>query len=251
MAISIEKEAPELLSLVKKSQVEIQKQNLQGQKAKVGLCVDFSGSMYKDYKNGSIQRLAEKILALSTHLDDDGSIDFFVFDTNADYLGEISLSNYKGAVDTFTAGRHMGRTFYAKPFSLVRDHYEMVPASKPKSLFKSFKKSDPSPDVVKAELPVFMIFLTDGAPDDRAEAVRVLSEVSSAPIFWKFLSIGPKPIEFLQKLDDLKNRHLDNADYQYLGVDVESITDEALFEAMLVEYSDWLANVRQQGMIPR
>lgn len=250
MSISIEKDAPELLSLVKKSQVQIQKQNLQGQKAKVGLCVDFSGSMSKDYKNGSIQRLAEKVLALSTHLDDDGNIDFFVFDTNTDYLGEISLTDYKDSVDRFTKGRHMGRTYYAKPFALVRDHYDMVPVSKNAGIFKSFKKPNPSSEVVKSELPVFMIFLTDGAPDDRADAVRMLSEVSAAPIFWKFLSIGPRPIEFLQKLDDLKDRHVDNADYQYLGEDVESLTDDALFEAMLVEYRDWLAEVRRHGMIP-
>ncbi|MBC9706048.1 MAG: VWA domain-containing protein [Enterococcus sp.] len=248
MAISIEKEAPELLSLVKKSQVEIQKQHLEGQRAKVGLCIDFSGSMSKDYKNGSIQRLAEKVLALSTHLDDDGNIDLFVFDTNADYLGEISLSDYKGAVERLTAGRHMGRTFYAKPFALVRNHYNMVPANRNAGFFKSFKKPANS-EIVKSDLPIFMIFLTDGAPDDKTDAVRTLSEVSAAPIFWKFLSIGPRPIEFLQKLDDLKDRHMDNADYQYLGTDVEALSDEKLFEAMLVEYRDWLAECRRHNMI--
>lgn len=249
MSVSIEKYAPELLSLTKKSQVEIQKQNLQGQKGKIGLCLDFSGSMAKDYKNGSMQRLAEKVLALSTHLDDDGNIDLFVFDTEADYLGEISLHDYKGAVDRLTEGRHKGRTYYAKAIAAVRDHYEMVPANRNAGFFKSFKKPDTSA-VVKSELPVFMVFLTDGSPDDKTDATRMISEISSAPIFWKFLSIGSAPIPYLQKLDDLPNRFMDNADYQYLGENVEALTDEALFEALLVEYRDWLDNVRRHKMIP-
>lgn len=248
MAISIEKSAPELLSLVKKSGVEIQKQNLNGQKAKVGLCLDFSGSMSADYKNGSIQRLAEKVLALSTHLDDDGEIDLFVFDTEADHLGEISLTDYKNSVEKFTNGRHMGLTYYGKAISVIRKHYPMTSATKAGGFFKSFKKT-PSVEVKKSDLPVFMVFLTDGGPNDKAEAKRMLTEVSSSPIFWKFLSIGKGPIEFLQKLDDLPNRYMDNADYQYLGENVEAVSDEKLFEAMLVEYRDWLVEARKSGMI--
>lgn len=260
MALSfskIQEEAPELLSLAKLSRVEISKQELDGQKAKVALVLDYSGSMGNEYRSGRMQRLAEKVLAVSTGLDDDGDIDFFVFDSSAAHLGEIALTNYQGSIDRLTSGRRMGTTNYAAAFTTVRDHYGFpgpvpVAGAPSKGLFGGLKKAL-APTVAPAatgpaEVPVFAIFLTDGAPDSKPAAVKALTEVSTAPIFWKFLSIGREDMAFLQKLDDLTDRFIDNADYKHIG-DVEGISDKELFKALLDEYPTYLKEARAKGLI--
>lgn len=260
MAVSfqkIEEKAPQLIQLAKLSRVELSKQELDGQRAKVALVMDNSGSMARTYKSGAMQRLAERVLAVATGLDDDGNIDYFVFDTNAAYLGEISLDDYVGAVDRLRGNRHMGTTDYAGAFYSVRDHFGFappVPVTPPakKGLFGGFKK-ELAPTVAPAQtspadVPVFAVFLTDGGPNSQAQAVKALTEVSTAPIFWKFLSIGKEDMAFLQKLDDLTDRFVDNADYKHIG-DVDALTDKELFKALLDEYPTWLKEVRAKGIL--
>ncbi len=250
MGISLDKieaQHPAMLSLAKEANASLDKSGLNGTVAKVALVLDYSGSMRNEYANGSMQKLAEKVLALGTQLDDDGAIDFFVFDSHAAYLGEITLADYVGSVDRLTARRQMGTTNYAEAFLQVRDHFGFAPTVQKKGLF-GHSKAIPNPNSGPANEPVYALFLTDGAPDSEAKAVAALTEVSTAPIFWKFLSIGSQQIPFLHRLDDLTSRFVDNANYQPIG-NIDRISDKDLFEKLLEEYPDWLKEVRAKGLI--
>lgn len=252
MPLSLDKvaeKAPALLSLAKTASAAVDMSGLNGQTAKVALVLDYSGSMSRQYKNGSMQRLAEKVLALATQFDDDGAIDFFVFDSRAAYLGEISLDDFQDGIARLTKGRRMGTTNYAAAFLAVRDHFGFKPAAPVrKGLFGGLKKAQPAPAAGPANEPVYAIFLTDGSPDSKAAAVAALTEVSTAPIFWKFLSIGSEEMAFLQKLDDLSERFVDNADYKPVG-DVDAISDTELFAALLDEFPGWVSEVRSKNLI--
>lgn len=254
MGISLDKvqqKAPELVSLAKNAGVSLSKRNLTNQKAKVALVLDHSGSMSRDYKSGSMQRLAEKVLALGSQLDDDGAIELFVFDSTAAYLGDVTLDNYKGSVDRLRAGRHMGTTDYAAAFKLLTNHYgfsSVYGEEKKSGFFGKKTVSAPGPLSAPAQEPVLAVFLTDGAPNNAREAITELTNASYAPIFWQFLSIGREPIDFLQKLDDLDGRYIDNADYKPVG-DVDTISDNALFDLLLDEYPGWLNEERRRGQI--
>jgi len=232
MALSfqkLEQQAPELVSLAKKAQFNLNKHGLEGQPAKVALCLDHSGSMRGVYASGQIQTFAERVLALATQLDDDGAIDVFFFGTEAWYAGELGLTDYRGGVDRLREGRHLGRTDYAGAMRAVREHFGLTGKA-------------------EATLPVYVLFLTDGAPTSRPAAEKELREAASYPLFWKFLSIGDEEIPFLQKLDDLTGRAVDNADYQAVG-GLSDVKDQALFDLMLVEYGDWLRAARAEGML--
>lgn len=274
MGISLDKvaeKAPALLSLAKEANVSLRKSGIGNTRAKVALILDYSGSMSKEYRSGAMQRFSEKILALGTQLDDDGAIDFFVFDTSAKYLGEITLDDYTGSVNRLIGNRHMGTTDYAAAFYAVADHFnlaypdskapaerqEAVPAKK--GLF-GFGKKDavaatnpvaPSFSPLNAPLdePVFAMFLTDGNPDNRSQAVKALVDVSYTPIFWKFFSIGGSPMDFLAKLDnEVKGRYIDNANYEHVG-NVDTIDDATLFSKMIEEYPIWLQSARSANLI--
>lgn len=248
MGISLDKvaqQAPGLLNLTKTAGVSLQKKNLTGTTAKVAIVLDYSGSMSQRYKSGAMQKLAEKVLALGFNFDDDGAIDFFVFDRSAAHLGEISINDYIGSVDRLTKGRRMGTTDYAGAFLKVRDHFGFAPPAPKKSLFG---KTKVVPSAGPADEPVFALFLTDGAPDSKPAAVKALTEVSTAPIFWKFLSVGNEEMSFLQKLDDLEERFVDNADYKHVG-NLDGLGDAELFDMLLEEYPEWVKEVRAKGLI--
>lgn len=248
MGLSLDKvqaKAPELLSLAKNANEALGKKQLGDQKAKVALVLDYSGSMRTDYANGSMQRLAEKVLALGTQLDDDGAIDLFVFDSNAAYLGEVTLDDYKGSIDRLTRRRSMGTTDYAAAFDLLVKHYGFSSTAAKNGFFK---KTAGQPLKNPANEPVFAVFLTDGAPDSPQAAKDALAAASFAPVFWQFLSIGAAPIRFLQQLDDLDGRYIDNADYKPVG-NVDKLTDVQLFDLLLDEYPGWVAEERRRGQI--
>lgn len=252
MGISLDKisqKAPSLLKTAEIAVKTIDKARLNGQTAKVAVVLDYSGSMANEYRSGRMQALTEKVLALATQFDDDGDIDFFVFDSSAKHLGVIGLDDFKGAVARLTKGRHMGTTNYAEAFIKVRDHFGFAKAAAPakKGLFSSFKKVQPATSTA-ADQPVYALFLTDGAPDNAKAAVDALTDVSTAPVFWKFLSIGPSKMQFLQKLDDLTERFVDNADYQHIG-DLDRVAEADLFDLMLEEFPEWITEVRSKGLI--
>lgn len=245
----ISKQAPSLLKTAEIAVKTIDKARLNGQTAKVAVVLDYSGSMATEYRSGRMQSLTEKVLALATQFDDDGDIDFFVFDSSAAHLGVIGLDDFKGSVARLTNGRRMGTTNYAEAFLKVRDHFGFAKSAEPikKGLFSAFKKAQPS-TTGPADHPVYALFLTDGAPDNAKAAVDALTDVSTAPVFWKFLSIGPSKMQFLQKLDDLKERFVDNADYQHIG-DLDRIAEVDLFDLMLEEFPEWITEVRSKGLI--
>lgn len=246
----IEAQAPGLLSLAKNAQLSLQKRNFTGQIAKVVQILDFSGSMRVEYQNGAVQRLAEKVLALSTQFDDDGAVDTFFFDSRADYAGELSINDYQGGIDRLTRGRRMGTTDYAAAINLVVEHFGFSKnTGAGKRGFMGFgKASGPTPLTAPAPEPVFVIFQTDGAPDDPRAATEALRAASYAPIFWKFLSISPKPIPFLEQLDEMSGRYIDNASYSNVR-NVDKVTDSELFDMLLDEYPSWVEEQRRRGQI--
>lgn len=112
MAISLEKlerQAPRLVSLRKTVDLTLQNRpQMQRHQAKVALALDYSGSMRGLYKNGSVQQIAERALALATAFDDDSDIDIFIFESRAHYVGTLALDNYQGGIDRLVSRYQMG-----------------------------------------------------------------------------------------------------------------------------------------------
>lgn len=247
MPLSLDKvasDAPELLDHAKEAKLSLSKHNLDGLTAKAALALDFSGSMRHEYSSGAMQAVAEKMLAFATQMDDDGAIDLFFFHSGAEYLGEVNVGNFRDFLSQATANRRMGTTNYAGAFDLITNHYGFNPKRKGGLFKKGGFEALSSP----ADLPVHVTFITDGAPDSKPAAVESITRASYAPIFWQFISIGSENIPFLQKLDDLDGRYIDNADYKPLA-DVNSIPTNQLYDILLDEYPEWVAEEKKRGQV--
>ncbi|WP_406210541.1 VWA domain-containing protein [Streptomyces decoyicus] len=233
-AASLPTTAPALLSLYKSAAATLDKHGLATQRAAVYLVLDRSGSMRNYYKDGTVQNLAEQALGLAAHFDDDATVPVVFFSTDIDGTADIDLTNYEGRIAELHAGLgHMGRTNYHWAVNAVIEHY---------------KKSG-------STAPAFVIFQTDGAPTSKPAAEKALCEAAGLPLFWQFIGFGDpdaKGFDFLRKLDDLavpEKRVVDNAGFFHAGRDPRGLSHDELYQQLMVEFPEWLAEARTAGII--
>jgi stress response protein SCP2 len=244
--VDLEKElaasAPQMLSLVKTAGVSLEKRGLGEHTARVALVLDISGSMAALYRAGAVQRLAERVLALGLRFDDDGVVDVFLFgkDVHRPEPG-LRLEGHQQYIADLTQQYPLEYdTRYGTAMAAVRQAY----------FGDSRERVEPQP----AQVPVYVMFLTDGAPSDKSVATRQIRSASYEPVFWQFMGIGPaRQFSYLQRLDDLDGRYTDNADF--FAVDQDDlmgrrpISDDALFDRLMTEYPGWLQRARAQGLL--
>lgn len=209
---------------------------------------------------GKIQRFAEKILALSTRFDDDGSIDVFIFADKGVSVGEMTVDNFPGfAKRCWNDRRAGGGTNYGKVMRLIRNFY--FPNGRAQA-----RKAP-----LLGDLPVYVMFLTDGETMDPDVSEKQIRWGAYEPIFWQFMGIdeagrgvdqGIKDMvqqgllpsyfnsnfPFLTQLDELENRYVDNANF-FSVEDPEGIGDAQLYDLMMKEYPVWLRQARTRGLI--
>ncbi|MGW2636157.1 vWA domain-containing protein [Streptomyces sp. NPDC001348] len=231
----VEQTAPALVSLYKSAGVSLAEHGLEGLRAAVYLVVDYSGSMKPFYDDGSVQALADRVLGLSAHLDDDGRVPVVFFSTDVDAVTDISLTDYQGRVERIAAGLgHMGRTSYHLAMDAVIDHY----------------LDSGSTD------PALVVFQTDGGPVNKLAAERYLCKAAKLPLFWQFIGFGDpgsKQFQFLRRLDELAvpgKRAVDNAGFFHAGTDPRAVPDAELYDRLVGEFPKWLAAARAAGIVP-
>ena len=100
----------------------------------------------------------------------------------------------------------------------------------------------------KTKVPTFVIFITDGDCSDRLESEELIKKASDKSIFWQFVGIGGASFRFLQSLDDMSGRVVDNADF--FSVDsISKLTDEQLYNKLLGEFPGWLKEAKNKNII--
>lgn len=247
----IEREAPQLVSLVKQAGVSLQKVGLDAHRAKVALVLDISGSMSTLYRKGLVQQFAERILALGCKFDDDGEIDVFLFGAGVHRPPPMNTGNARTYIQE-AIDRHPleGDTRYGRAMEAVRRHYF----------------PDGAAGERKAPLgggtPVFVMFVTDGSTSDQPTTEKQLRWSSYEPIFWQFMGIGKgrksksrrllafsdSDFPFLEKLDELGGRVIDNANFFSVS-SPDEVSDAELYDLLMAEYPTWLKLAKQHGVL--
>jgi len=261
----LEREAPAMLSLTKKASVSLEKRGLGEHTAKVALCLDISGSMNRLYRNGSIQTLVERVLALGLRFDDDGEVDVFLFGKDGHSAGPLMLDNHSTYIPMMLQEYGLEpATYYGKAMALVREHYFGSSASRRQPLAQ--------------QIPVYVMFVTDGQTFDEDGAREQVISSSYEPLFWQFMAIGESArsatppaasgggflgklraaasapgggnseFRFLEELDDMTGRYLDNADF-FAVANPADIPDDELFDLLMTEYPGWLPQARAKGLL--
>ncbi|MET3134217.1 stress response protein SCP2 [Oxalobacteraceae bacterium GrIS 1.11] len=251
LAKRVEREAPQLVNLVKQAGVSLQKAGLGQHRARVCLCLDISGSMDKLYRDGLVQKFSERILALACQFDDDGEIDVFLFGKEVHQPAPLGLANCHTYVKQMLAHHPLeGDTRYGRAIQAIRTHY-----------FPDVRGGERSRPVA-AELPVYVMFVTDGGTSDKPLTEKQLRWASYEPIFWQFMGIGKgrkshsklmaafadSDFPFLEKLDELDGRYVDNANFFSVSAPDEH-SDAQLYDLLMTEYPGWLTLARSKGLL--
>ena len=111
------------------------------------------------------------------------------------------------------------------------------------------------------------MFLTDGQPMDKRATTDQITWGAYEPIFWQFMAIGRSKhdrtqkrgllsllasdanFEFLEQLDQMGGRYIDNANF-FSVEDPEAIADDELYELMMEEYPSWVREAPAKGLLP-
>ena len=214
---------------------------LDGQVASVCAVYDYSGSMEHLYQNGFMQSLTERILPVGLGFDDDQSVDLYVFHNQAfAHKNPITVSNITQIVPEIQKTYQYGGTSYAPAINLILDKWI---GKKSSGLFSSGKRPEK-----KLDNPVFVLYFTDGQNDDANATVAAMREASKYGIFFQFIGIGSARFDFLQKLDDLDGRNIDNADFFQCN-NINAITDEDLYNRLMTEFPNFVKEARNKNLI--
>ena len=110
------------------------------------------------------------------------------------------------------------------------------------------------------------MFVTDGQTQDEEFARNQMRSAAYEPLFWQFMAIGKSKKDvraagggffakllasdfgFLESLDTMSDRHIDNANF-FSVQDPALISDENLFDLMMKEYPDWLRGAKSKGLL--
>lgn len=228
----IEKAAPHLIDLAKKSLLSLEKNNLLDVKARVALILDYSGSMNKQYKNGDVQRILDRIMPLALNFDDDGRFECWAFAEKPLRLSDVSLENLNQYIETESGGHKYwkaGARFNNEPAVLA-------------SVLEYFTQQSCS------DLPVYVVFISDGGVSEARKIKKILQEASVHPLFWQFVGMGGQNYSVLEKLDHMEGRVVDNCNF--FEVDqIDSLSEDQLYDLLLQEFSVWLNDAKNKNIL--
>lgn len=205
--------------------------NVNNLTARVAVVVDFSGSMENLYRNGTVQAILDRLLPVAMQFDDNGEMEVWLFSNNCIRMPDISLNNYYNYLKNEGVMRkyRMSGTQYAPVINDVVNKYTIEDTS---------------------QLPTLVLFITDGDNSnlDKPRATQAIINSSKHPIFWQFVGIGDDSFEYLEELDEMGGRYVDNANFFSIN-DLMSIDDNVLYNRLLDEYPHWISKVKDLGMI--
>ena len=202
--------------------VNLKKENnidLSNHKARVFVVLDRSGSMSSLFSNGYVKNVLTRLFPLALKFDDNGELEVYLFNNNCIQMPSMTLNNYENYVQKEILRKGYGPsggTNYAPAINKTVSDY-----------------NDGSP------YPAFGIFITDGENFDCSETDYAVRKSSKYKIFYQFVGIGYENFRYLQKLDDLDGRSVDNTAF-FKATDLSALTDDQLYAKLLDQYPSWL-----------
>lgn len=210
------------ISLAKEevAKVCLTKKPLQNLVANVAVALDYSGSMDSLYSDGTVQNTLEKLLPLAMTFDDNETMEVWRFGNSCKRLNDLTLNNVSRYLENENSDCPNEGTNYAP---VIKD------------IVKTYKKN---------RIPAYIIFITDGDNFDKEATSEIIKKASEYPIFWQFVGVGSAGFKFLQALNDMTDRYVDNADF----FQVKSMND-ITYENLLNEFPYWLNNPKVKEML--
>lgn len=209
---------------------------------------DISGSMTTNFLDGSVQQIFDQLMGVSLKFDDNGELDCFAFNEDSHRMPTAAPRDF-GKYVASSRMRANGGTNYAPPIREIIDEMFATPQATEEvispggflGIGRKVKRVEPTAEeIATSRLPVFAIFITDGAASDKDEAKRLIIRSQDHPIWWNVISIGEGSIDkkYLNEIGSLPNcayEHFNNA----------RIDDKTLYSALISDkFANWARNLK-------
>lgn len=235
----------EKVSLAKREQLDLRKREVHkvlldkgagGQRARVVLVVDKTGSMKDLYDRRIIHAVVERMVPVAVQLDDDGSLEAYLYARSFMKLPDLRVEDLDHWAETHL---HLRGTVHGVDYNAIGHGNDEIPIMR--AVLDDLRHGDRTPTLV--------LFFTDGGFSKRAEIAALVREASGLPAFWQFVGLGKAKYGVLERLDELDGRVVDNVGF-FAVDDIDAVDDAELYRRLLGEFPDWLREARAAGVLP-
>ncbi|MET3805669.1 stress response protein SCP2 [Nakamurella sp. UYEF19] len=231
------------LSLVKRQKLDLRKREVakvlltkgaQNERARIVLVLDKTGSMSDEYAAGIVHRVVERMVPVAIQLDDDGSLECYLYAVKFAKLPDIRIEYLDQWMADFI---HMTGTHQGINYRDIGGYNDEIPIMN--EVINSLQGQTG---------PTLVLFFTDGGFTKKKEITNLMKKASNLPAFWQFVGIGNNNFGVLTKLDEMTGRVVDNVGF-FPVTDIDRIDDGELYRRLLSEFPDWLRAARGAGIL--
>jgi stress response protein SCP2 len=206
-----------------------------GERARVVLVLDKTGSMKALYGRKVVHRVVERMVPVAVQLDDDGDLECYLYARSFARLPDLRVADLSTWPAEFLHLNGVHRGIDYGPLGGSNDEIPIM-----SEILSTLRGGD--------RVPTLVLFFTDGGFAKRREIAQLMREAAHLPAFWQFVGIGKAKYGVLERLDEMDGRVVDNAGF-FAVDDIDRIDDEELYRRLLGEFPDWLRAARAAGVL--
>jgi hypothetical protein len=177
--------------------------------------------MTGQYENGSVREIINKTFPIAIQFSDNSKLELWYYGSSSRRMAPVGMENYRQAVpeDWQSLMNDLGGGTSAP--AVMRP------------IIEEFSKS---------RIPVYIIFITDGAFDNSPETKDCLSRSQKGPLFWQFVGCGGSGYGILEGIE----KKSPNASFFALD-DIRTVSDADLYKRLLEKFTKWLEGQRVES----
>ncbi|MGW1985684.1 VWA domain-containing protein [Streptomyces collinus] len=214
----VEQLAPRLLTPARQAGKALVDRDIAHRRAAVYLILDHDSAMGDLYDSFAVQAFAERVLALSANLDDDGSVPVIFSSGDQPFLEEIRLDNYRGRIEQLHTQVDWGWGNVAEAMRRAVRHYQEAGATD----------------------PAVVITQVGDEPFDKAEVRSLLQNSAALGVFWLFVGFGRGRLAFYKNLNASASVTFTNVAFYDASKNPGSVPDEHFYAGLVDAFAAWL-----------
>ncbi|MFF8360142.1 VWA domain-containing protein [Streptomyces chartreusis] len=214
----VERRAPGLLAPARQAGQVLVNRGISDRRAAVYLILDHDWHMEELYESFAVQAFAERVLALSANLDDDGTVPVVFSSGREPFLEEIRLDNYRGRIGQLHTQVDWGWGNVADAMRRAVGHYQESGAAD----------------------PAFIVTQVGDEPWDKAEVRSLLQNTASLGVFWLFVGFGRGKLAFYKNLNASASATFTNVAFYDASKNPGAVPGERFYTGLVDAFATWI-----------
>ncbi|MCP2315130.1 Stress response protein SCP2 [Nocardia amikacinitolerans] len=209
--------APALLPVATEASRALVGAGIGTRRAAVYLVLDHSYDMRDLYESFTVQAFAERILALSVNLDDDGTVPVVFSGRREPFVEDLSLENYRCRIGQLHTQVDWGWSQVDEAMRCVINHYQESGAVD----------------------PALVVVQVGDEPDDKSAVRTLLQNSATLGVFWIFVGFGRGKMAFYKNLNSSNTATFSNVAFYNVGKNPGAVPGEQFYTELVRGFSTW------------